>query len=144
MKTIFEYLLGNKNKKVDDPLEHVNFYIYADNEAKDIINPEDNNQIAEFKEQFLNLSKENLAKLEKVKFKIFVSKFTELRDKYKFSLQVNSDEFYETWTFNKVKNKFEKPESNCHPYYGKEWIRRTSAKKSIIDRLVETAIWKLK
>ena len=131
MKTISEYLIG-KNKSIDDPLKNIKFEFDIDDEAKDIFDSNDADDVNTFKEYFLQYSDDDFKKIKKVKFVLRVSKVSEKLDKYRFYLRINTDEFYEIWVFDKPKNKFIKPISNLRSFYGKEWYRRNDAKTEII------------
>lgn len=143
MKTILEYLIG-KNKTIDDPLKNIKFEFVIDDEAKDIFDPDNNEQVMNFKDNFLDLSDNAYKFLNTIQLKIRVKPKNQLRDIYSFYVRFNQlDEYYEKWEFNKKNNKFEKPESNCHQYYGHEWYKRDSAMKSIIEKMIERGIYDL-
>ena len=145
MKRIDEYLLG-KNKNTEDPLGHIKFELDIDNDATDIFDPNDPNTVAEFKEKFLEISPENLKKIQTIKLIIKVN-FSPKPDVYKYSfyLCVNSDEFFERWMYYAKENKFKNPESNFQCYYGYEKYRRTDIKKHLIyNDLIYTAIFHYK
>ena len=143
MKTILEYLIG-KNKTANDPLKNIKFEFDIDDEAKDIFDPDNNEQVMNFKDKFLDLSDNAYKFLNTIKLKIRVKPKNQLRDNYSFYVRFNQlDEYYEKWEFNKKNNKFEKPESNCHQYYGREWYKRDSAIKSIIENMIERGIYDL-
>ena len=144
MKTLFEYLLSNKSKNINDPLEHVKFEFDIDDEAKDIFDPNDDDQVVKFKDNFLGLSDKAYEFLKTIQLKIRVRPHSQLRDDYSFYVRFNQlDEYYEKWEFNKVKNKFVKPESNCRQYYGYEWHRKDSMMKDVIGHMVYSGIYDL-
>lgn len=145
MKTIFEYLLG-KNNNAKDPLGHIKFEFTIDDGATDIFDPNDQNTVAEFKEQFLEISPENLKKIQTIKLIIMIKmidfNIKPYAYKYRFYLYVNSDEYFERWTYYAKENKFKDPESNFRRYYGNEKYRRTDVKQHIIwNDLIYTAIF---
>lgn len=143
MKTILEYLIG-KNKTIDDPLKNIKFEFVIDDEAKDIFDPDNSEQVMNFKDKFLDLSDNAYKFLNTIQLKIRVKPKNQLRDNYSFYVRFNQlDEYYEKWEFNKKNNKFEKPESNCHQYYGREWYKKDSAMKSIIGNMIERGIYDL-
>jgi len=144
MISLNEYLLSNKNKSSNDPLEHVKFEFDVDDEAKDIFDPNDDDQVVKFKDNFLGLSDRAYEFLKTIQLKIRVRQHGQLHDDYSFYVRFNQlDEYYEKWEFNKVKNKFEKPESNCRQYYGHEWYKKDSVMKDIIGQMVERGIYDL-
>lgn len=142
MKRINEYLLG-KNNNAKDPLGHINFEFTIDIGATDIFDPSDQNTVTEFKEQFLEISPENLKKIQTIKLIIKIN-FSPKPNAYRYSfyLCVNSDEYFERWTYYAKDNKFKDPESNFRRYYGNEKYRRTDVKQHIIwNDLIYTAIF---
>lgn len=144
MKPIFEFLLDRNNSKTNDGFENIDFKFEIDDEAKDIFDPDDPSQLIEFKENFSDLSENAFKLLKSIKLTIWRKEDTKQYDEYSFYLNFNKmDEFWEMWKFNKIKNRFEKPSSNCRRFYGREWYKRDSARKSIIQEMIEEAKWKL-